>query len=51
MTANAFREDRAACLAAGMDDHIAKPVQPELLYEMLMRWLPPPGQPVQVAAS
>jgi CheY-like chemotaxis protein len=40
MTANAFGDDRRACLAAGMDDHIAKPVDPELLYGMLCRWLP-----------
>jgi signal transduction histidine kinase/ActR/RegA family two-component response regulator len=39
MTANTFGEDRAHCLAAGMDDHIGKPVDPDYLYSTLLRWL------------
>jgi PAS domain S-box-containing protein len=39
MTANAFNEDRERCFAAGMNDHLAKPVNPAGLYECLLRWL------------
>jgi two-component system sensor histidine kinase/response regulator len=52
MTANAFNEDRAACLAAGMNDHVSKPVDPPLLYETLARWLeagPEPAHPPEPA--
>jgi signal transduction histidine kinase len=39
MTANAFEEDREVCLAAGMNAHISKPVEPQRLYETLLRYL------------
>jgi len=39
MTANASGADRDTCLAAGMNEHIAKPVDPQKLYETLLEWL------------
>lgn len=48
MTANTFGDDRQACLDAGMDDHLGKPVHPEQLYAMLAHWIGAtrPGQAV-----
>ncbi len=43
MTANAMAGDREACLAAGMDDYVAKPVRLQALTEVLVRWLPSGG--------
>jgi CheY-like chemotaxis protein len=40
MTAEAMAGSRERCLAAGMDDHIAKPVKVEDLFDALMKWVP-----------
>jgi CheY-like chemotaxis protein len=39
MTANAMKEDRERCLAAGMDDYVSKPVRPEDVKAAIERFL------------
>ena len=41
MTANAMQGDRDRCLAAGMNDHVAKPIEPEDLWKALLKWVKP----------
>jgi signal transduction histidine kinase/CheY-like chemotaxis protein/HPt (histidine-containing phosphotransfer) domain-containing protein len=44
MTAHALIEERRRCLEAGMNDFLTKPVEADLLYSTLARWLQPGGQ-------
>jgi two-component system sensor histidine kinase/response regulator len=40
MTAHAMAEERDRCIAAGMNDHITKPIDPDAMFSTLLRWLP-----------
>ncbi|HVT51511.1 MAG TPA: response regulator [Dongiaceae bacterium] len=58
MTANVLSAERQRCLDAGMNDHLPKPIEPDLLFAALARWLKPradggvaPAAPRAVAAE
>jgi PAS domain S-box-containing protein len=51
MTANVFDEERAKCLAAGMNDFIIKPVTVSALYASLLQWLDLPAGPLEAVAA
>ena len=55
MTAAALETDRQRCLEAGMNDHLAKPIDPDALFAMLLQWIPPGErempEPVEVPAA
>ena len=40
MTAHVLAEERGRCFAAGMDDYVSKPMEPEVLFATLRRWIP-----------
>jgi len=50
MTAHATIEERQHCLDAGMNDHVSKPIEPDILYATLERWVKP-APPPSAAAS
>ncbi|OWP50890.1 response regulator [Pseudomonas nitroreducens] len=50
MTANNMAGDRELALAAGMNDHIAKPIDPEAMFLTLARWIEPRQQPDTASA-
>ena len=41
MTANVMAADREKCIEAGMNDHVAKPIDPDELFTVLLRWINP----------
>jgi len=51
MTANAMAGDRERSLAVGMNDHITKPIDPDALFEALLRWLPERAVPADPLAA
>jgi len=44
LTANALQGEHERCVAAGMDDYLAKPIRMERLASMLKKWLPDPSE-------
>jgi len=51
MTANVQESDRQRCLAAGMNDHIAKPIDPDRLWQTLLQWIKPHANHLAERAS
>lgn len=51
MTANAMSSDRERCLEAGMNDHLAKPIDPDELFKLLLAWIPARASPAVPPAS
>ncbi len=49
MTASVMQKDRDQCLASGMDDHLPKPIEPDDLWAILLKWIKPRNPPDQAA--
>ena len=41
MTAHALESEKSKCLAAGMNDHVSKPIDPDTLFAVLVKWIEP----------
>ena len=51
MTAHVMKEEQERCLANGMNDHLAKPVEPDRLYSCLMGWAKPASSPEELPVA
>jgi CheY-like chemotaxis protein len=51
MTAHALKGDRERCLAAGMDDYVAKPVSPDIVMNAVVRWFKGEPEPVKTGPA
>jgi len=53
MTAHAMTEDKERCFSAGMNDHLAKPIEPDALYQVLAKYLSKTelSQPIEIDSS
>jgi two-component system, sensor histidine kinase and response regulator len=51
MTANVMSSDREKIVEAGMDDYIAKPIDPDMLFATLLKWIPPKREAHLVPAA
>ncbi|MGE4580382.1 MAG: response regulator [Desulfuromonadales bacterium] len=51
MTAHAMASDRESCLQAGMDDYLSKPIDPEQMKAVLLKWIQPAAPPLDTGAE
>jgi two-component system sensor histidine kinase/response regulator len=51
MTANAMEQDKERCLAAGMNDFVAKPIDPDHLFRTLLKWVKPRHKRADIKSS